>query len=56
MLLKDHVFFFKAHIMAGQGRVDGKLVEDFAWLTKEEIREKVSKNYWAVVSDLLSDF
>ncbi|RXW20740.1 hypothetical protein EST38_g5095 [Candolleomyces aberdarensis] len=52
---QDHVFFFKGHIMAGQVHVDGQRVKDFAWLTKEEIGEKVDKDYWEVVSDILSD-
>ena len=42
--------------MAGQVRVDGQRVKDFAWLTKEEIGERVDKDYWEVVSDILSDF
>jgi large subunit ribosomal protein L46 len=42
--------------MAGQVCIDGQRVKDFAWLTKEEISEKVDKDYWEVVSDILSDF
>lgn len=42
--------------MAGQVRVDGQHIKDFAWLTKEEIGERVSKDYWEVVGDILSDF
>lgn len=53
---QNHVFFYKAHILAGQVQVDGKSVKDFAWLTKEEVGEKVEKDYWHVVKDILSDF
>lgn len=55
-IVQNPVFFFKGHIMAGQVRVDGKSVQDFAWLTKEEIGEKLDKEYWEGVKDILSDF
>ena len=41
--------------MAGQVRVDDKSVKDFAWLTKEEVGEKLDMEYWGVVKDILSD-
>ncbi|KAJ3505274.1 hypothetical protein NMY22_g17643 [Coprinellus aureogranulatus] len=54
---QNPVFFYKGHIMAGQVRVDDKSsVSDFAWLTKEEIGEKLDKEYWEAVKDILSDF
>jgi len=28
---------------------------DYAWLTKEEIKEKVSEDYWIAVEPMLSD-
>ena len=54
-LKKTSVFFFKAHIMAGQVR-PGKSVTDFAWLTKKEISKRVDGQYWGGVKDMLSDF
>ncbi|KAF9808972.1 hypothetical protein IEO21_07661 [Rhodonia placenta] len=51
-----YVFFYKAHIMAGQARPDGKNILDFAWLTKEEIQPRVDQQYWSGVRDMLSDF
>ncbi|TFK25031.1 50S ribosomal subunit L30 [Coprinopsis marcescibilis] len=54
--VQNCVFFYKAHIMAGQAQVDGEKVKDFAWLTKEEIEPRVDKEYWSVVKDILSDF
>ncbi|QRV75423.1 39S mitochondrial ribosomal protein L46 [Ceratobasidium sp. AG-Ba] len=48
------VLFFKAHIFAGQAKPNGKSVKDFAWLTTEEIREKVAPEYWASIQNMLS--
>jgi large subunit ribosomal protein L46 len=31
-------------------------IVDFAWLTKEEVKEKVSPEYWAAVEPMLSDY
>ncbi|TCD68240.1 54S ribosomal protein L17 mitochondrial [Steccherinum ochraceum] len=53
---ENYIFFYKAHILAGQARPDGKNVHDFAWLTKEEIRTRVDQSYWVSVEDMLSDF
>jgi len=52
---KTCVFFFKAHIMAGQVK-PGKSVTDFAWLTKKEIAKRVDERYWDGIKDMLSDF
>ncbi|KAF8894442.1 39S mitochondrial ribosomal protein L46-domain-containing protein [Infundibulicybe gibba] len=49
-------FFFKAHIMAGQAKPNGKSINDFAWLTKQEIETRVGKDYWDGVKDILSDY
>ncbi|CAE6450691.1 unnamed protein product [Rhizoctonia solani] len=48
------VLFFKAHIFAGQAKPNGTSVKDFAWLTTEEIKEKVAPEYWASISQMLS--
>ncbi|KAF9052771.1 39S mitochondrial ribosomal protein L46-domain-containing protein [Panaeolus papilionaceus] len=53
---EHYVFFFKGHIMAGQVKPEGKGVEDFAWLTKEEIETRVVPHYWNAIKDILSDF
>ncbi|EKM55741.1 uncharacterized protein PHACADRAFT_161771 [Phanerochaete carnosa HHB-10118-sp] len=53
---QPYLFFYKAHILAGQARPDGKSVLDFAWLSKEEITPRVDKSYWNGVKDMLSDF
>ncbi|KAF8964110.1 39S mitochondrial ribosomal protein L46-domain-containing protein [Flammula alnicola] len=50
------VFFYKAHIMAGQVKPQGDHIRDFAWLTKEEIGTRVDQHYWDSVKDILSDY
>ncbi|KAI0273845.1 50S ribosomal subunit L30 [Gloeopeniophorella convolvens] len=52
---KTCVFFFKAHIMAGQVKPSNS-VTDFAWLTKNEIESRVHPQYWDGVKDMLSEF
>jgi len=42
--------------MAGQVRPEGKVVKDFAWLTKQEIEILVEKDYWEGIKDTLSNF
>ncbi|KAI0340670.1 50S ribosomal subunit L30 [Trametopsis cervina] len=54
--LRNTLFFYKAHILAGQVRPDGQDVLDFAWLTKEEIQTRVDEGYWHGVKDMISDF
>ena len=46
----------KAHIFAGQVQVDNKEIVDFAWVTKQEMENFVSKHYYAAVKDMLSEF
>ncbi|EIN07664.1 hypothetical protein PUNSTDRAFT_103724 [Punctularia strigosozonata HHB-11173 SS5] len=53
---KEYTFFYKAHIFAGQAVTDSTSISDFAWLTKEEIADRVQKEYWDGVKDMLSDF
>ncbi|CAE6508765.1 unnamed protein product [Rhizoctonia solani] len=48
------ILFFKAHIFAGQAKPNGTSIKDFAWLTTEEIKEKVAPEYWASISEMLS--
>ena len=49
------VFFYKMHILAGQVEPNGPSAVDFAWLTKEEIKGYVEREYWYGVKDMLSD-
>lgn len=52
---KHVIFFFKGHIMAGQV-TPAPGIEDFAWLTKQEIEQKVDAIYWENIKDMLSNF
>ncbi|KAF5391772.1 hypothetical protein D9757_001689 [Collybiopsis confluens] len=54
-LSEEVTFFYKAHIMAGQVRPNSERVQDFAWLTKQEIETRVTEHYWHGVKDILSD-
>ncbi|KAI8579059.1 hypothetical protein K450DRAFT_243658 [Umbelopsis ramanniana AG] len=49
------VFFMKAHVFAGQCNPDNKEVVDFAWVTKDELPNYVSPEYFNAVKDMLSD-
>jgi len=45
----------KAHIFAGQVQVDNKEIVDYAWVTKQEMKDYVASEYYEVVQDMLSD-
>ncbi|GAA5898057.1 mitochondrial 54S ribosomal protein mL46 MRPL17 [Sporobolomyces salmoneus] len=50
------VFFMPMRVVRGQAVPNQKEgLIDFAWLTKEEIKEKVDEKYWQAVEPLLSD-
>lgn len=51
----EKTFFMKARIMTGQADLkNNKLnLEDFMWLSKEEIAEYTGKKYFYTVEDML---
>ena len=51
----EKTFFMKARIFAGQAdvRQEMKAYQDFKWLSKEEIQEKVAPSYWSRIKDML---
>ena len=53
--LGKKVFFMKARIMAGQANLEGNTrdLEDFQWLTKEEIVEATGQQYMRYVKNML---
>ncbi|KAG1765738.1 hypothetical protein EV702DRAFT_1204474 [Suillus placidus] len=53
---EDVVFIYKAHIMAGQVRPNRAHAQDFAWLTKGEIKTRVDEDCWLGIKDMQSDF
>jgi large subunit ribosomal protein L46 len=50
-------FFMKGRIMAGQADLKGNLfgLEDFKWLTKQEVEKHVANKYWSYVKNMLAD-
>lgn len=48
-------FFMKARIFAGQADVKDNSyeVEDFKWLSKEEVEKHVTPEYWSSVKNML---
>ena len=55
--LGEKVFFLKARIMAGQVKLDdNKLgLNEYRWLTKEEIKEHVAEPYYDQVANMLAE-
>jgi large subunit ribosomal protein L46 len=53
----EKTFFMKARIMAGQADLEGNGfgLQDYKWLTKEEVRGHVGLHYWSYVKNMLSD-
>ncbi|CCF50308.1 uncharacterized protein UHO2_06196 [Ustilago hordei] len=53
----EKTYFLKGHVMAGNAELNKGEVEEFQWLTKEEIEELMNKSkgeaYWKRVEDLL---
>ncbi|KAL3233890.1 Large ribosomal subunit protein mL46 [Nakaseomyces bracarensis] len=49
-------FLIKSHILMGNFEIQNKKsISDYAWLTKDEIKEKVDKEYYKNTEFLLSD-
>lgn len=56
-MVGDKTFFLKGRILAGQADLKENLrdVQDFKWLSKEEVREHVQPKYWGSVKNMLAD-
>ena len=54
---REKIFFMKGRIMAGQADLTKNEYgdTDFQWLSKEEIEERVGRNYWKDVRDMLTE-
>lgn len=50
-------FFLKGRIMAGQADLENNAFgySDFKWLTREELKEVVSEEYWHGVHNMMAD-
>ena len=53
----EKIFFLKARIMAGQADLtDNKLgLTDFKWLTKEELKKELPKEYFHSVRGMMGE-
>ncbi|KAK6952912.1 hypothetical protein Daesc_005209 [Daldinia eschscholtzii] len=53
----EKIFFLKGRIMAGQADLTNNKfgLQDFNWLTKEELKEKVSEKYFHAVRNMMAD-
>jgi large subunit ribosomal protein L46 len=53
----EKTFFLKGRIMAGQADLKGNLfgLEDFKWLTRNEVEEHVGLRYWSSVRGMLGE-
>lgn len=53
----NKTYFMKARIMAGQADLSANLhdLKDFKWLSKEEIKQYVSPQYFSSIKDMLGD-
>jgi large subunit ribosomal protein L46 len=53
----EKTFFMKARIMAGQANLQGNIygLEDFKWLTKQEVEKHVGLKYYSWVKNMLAD-
>lgn len=50
----DKTYFLRGHVLAGNAELNkGNDVEEFQWLTKEEIEKLMDSTYWSNVEDLL---
>lgn len=50
-------FFMKGRIMAGQANLAGNMygLNDFKWLTKQEVQKHVADKYWSYVKNMMAD-
>lgn len=49
------VFFFKAQWKGGKVNINANKLEDYAWVTKEEMKEFVSKDFYKAIEPVLLD-
>jgi large subunit ribosomal protein L46 len=55
--LGEKVFFMKARIMGGQMDLKRNIYgdTDYQWLTKEEIADVVTRQYWASIQNMMGE-
>ena len=55
ILLTVQVFFLKAMYRGGEIEVDNKELVDHVWVTKEEMKDYVSPDYYTTLAPILLD-
>lgn len=45
----------KAHILSGKIQPNGKLASDYAWATKQELKEYLKPEQYATVSKMMAE-
>ena len=55
--LGEKQFFMKGRIMAGQANLTNNQLglQEFRWLTREEIQQLVTPKYWSMTEAMLGD-
>ncbi|KAJ3173602.1 54S ribosomal protein L17 mitochondrial [Geranomyces variabilis] len=51
----EKIFYLKAHILSGKIQTDGKLADDYAWATKQELKEYLKPDVYASVSKMMAE-
>ncbi|KAJ3163451.1 54S ribosomal protein L17 mitochondrial [Geranomyces michiganensis] len=51
----EKIFYMKAHILSGKIQTDGKLADDYAWATKQELKEYLKPDVYATVSKMMAE-
>jgi len=56
-LIGKAVFFMKARILAGKPDITNNTrnIEDYQWLTKQEIESVVTRDYWGAIKHIMVD-
>lgn len=56
-LLKLKVFFYKAQVVSGEVTKGngGEIINDFVWLKRNELPNKLQPEYWKKLSECLID-
>lgn len=53
-MLMMQVFFYHAEYLGGEVVLDGKELDDFAWVTRDELQEYFSPELYNYVRDMLA--
>lgn len=53
----EKTFFMKGRVMAGQADLKGNVfgMQDFKWLTREELQKAVGPRYWSWIKNMIAE-